>query len=71
MAPGTPIGRSAKGHETRMLDFFYLIPICIGLGFVGLLAFLWSLEAGQFHDLDGAAARILLEDEDGKSKQVR
>lgn len=46
-----------------MLDFFYLIPISIGLGFVGLLAFLWSLKAGQYGDLDGAATRILFEDE--------
>ncbi len=46
-----------------MLDFFYLIPISIGLGFVGLLAFLWSLKTGQYGDLDGAAVRILFEDE--------
>ena len=53
-----------------MLDFFYLIPICIGLGFIGLMAFFWSLEADQFDDLDGAATRILFEDEDAKSRRV-
>jgi cbb3-type cytochrome oxidase maturation protein len=46
-----------------MMDFFYLIPISIGLGFIGLIAFLWSLKSGQYADLDGAAERILFEDE--------
>ena len=41
-----------------------LVPIALGLGFIGLLAFLWSLQAGQYEDLDGAAARILTDDED-------
>jgi cbb3-type cytochrome oxidase maturation protein len=46
-----------------MMDFFYLIPIAIALGVTGLCAFMWSLRSGQYEDLDGAAARILLEDE--------
>ena len=46
-----------------MSDFFYLIPLSLGLGFVGLAVFLWSLRGGQYEDLDGAAAR-LLDDED-------
>ena len=46
-----------------MMDFFYLIPIAIALGVVGLGAFMWSLRSGQYEDLDGAAARILLDDE--------
>ena len=37
-----------------------LIPVSIGLGLVGLCAFLWSLRNGQFEDLDGAAERVLL-----------
>lgn len=41
-----------------------LIPIALGLGLLGLVAFLWSLRAGQYEDLDGAAARILNEDDD-------
>ena len=41
-----------------------LVPIALGLGFVGLLAFLWSLQAGQYDDLDGAAARILTDEDD-------
>jgi cbb3-type cytochrome oxidase maturation protein len=40
----------------------YLIPVALGLGALGLAAFLWSLKSGQYDDLDGAAARILLDD---------
>ncbi len=42
----------------------YLIPTAIGMGLLGLLAFLWALRSGQFEDLDGAAERILFDDED-------
>lgn len=42
----------------------YLIPIALFLGLLGLAAFLWSLRDGQFDDLDGAAERILLDEED-------
>lgn len=41
-----------------------LIPIALILGLLGLAAFLWSLKSGQYDDLDGAAERILLDDED-------
>jgi cbb3-type cytochrome oxidase maturation protein len=41
-----------------------LIPVAILLGLTGLAAFLWSLRAGQYEDLDGAAERILHDDED-------
>ena len=34
------------------------------LGFLGLLGFLWALRSGQFDDLDGAAERILFDDEE-------
>jgi cbb3-type cytochrome oxidase maturation protein len=46
-----------------MMDFFYLIPIALALGTVGLCAFMWSLTNGQYDDLDGAAERILIDDE--------
>jgi cbb3-type cytochrome oxidase maturation protein len=42
----------------------YLIPIALALGALGLVAFLWALRSGQFDDLDGAAERILFDDED-------
>ncbi|MCB2058332.1 MAG: cbb3-type cytochrome oxidase assembly protein CcoS [Novosphingobium sp.] len=42
----------------------FLIPIALLLGLGGLGAFFWALRRGQFEDLDGAAARILIDDED-------
>ena len=41
-----------------------LVPVAILMGVVGLTAFLWSLRSGQYEDLDGAAERILLDDDD-------
>jgi cbb3-type cytochrome oxidase maturation protein len=40
-----------------------LIPLALGLGGLGLLAFLWSLRNGQYDDLDGAAVRVLSDDD--------
>ncbi len=37
----------------------FLIPVAIGLGLIGLFAFLWSLKSGQYEDLEGAGWRIL------------
>lgn len=42
----------------------FLIPIALSLGLAGLAAFFWSLRSGQFEDLDGAALRILIDDND-------
>jgi len=42
----------------------YLIPAALFLGLLGLGAFLWALRSGQFDDLDGAAERILFDDDD-------
>jgi cbb3-type cytochrome oxidase maturation protein len=41
----------------------YLVPTALALGLTGLAAFLWSLRAGQYDDLDGAALRILSDDD--------
>lgn len=40
-----------------------LVPLALALGLVGLGAFVWSMKAGQFDDLEGAAHRVL-DDED-------
>ncbi|MBI1275015.1 cbb3-type cytochrome oxidase assembly protein CcoS [bacterium] len=45
----------------------YLIPIAFGLGLTGLAGFFWAMRNGQFEDLDGAAYRIL-QDEEEKEK---
>jgi cbb3-type cytochrome oxidase maturation protein len=42
----------------------YLIPIALILGGLGLAAFFWALRSGQYDDLDGAAHRILENDDD-------
>jgi cbb3-type cytochrome oxidase maturation protein len=44
-------------------NLLVLIPIALLLGLAGLVAFLWALRSGQFEDLDGAAHRILFDDE--------
>lgn len=47
-----------------MSNLVFLIPIALALGLVGLGAFLWAMRNGQFDDLDGAAERILFDDDD-------
>ena len=42
----------------------WLVPVALGMGLVGLFAFLWSMKSGQLDDLDGAAERVLLHDAD-------
>ena len=41
-----------------------LIPIALAMGFLGLVAFSWALRGGQFEDMDGAASRILIEEDE-------
>lgn len=47
-----------------MSAIIYLLPIALGLGLAGLAAFFWAARNGQFDDLEGAAERILIDDED-------
>ena len=51
-----------------MSALVFLIPVALGLGLIGLIAFLWALKSGQYDDLDGAANRILFE-EDGEDDE--
>ncbi len=46
-----------------MTSLAWLIPVALFLGLLGLAGFLWSLKSGQFEDLDGAAYRILDDDD--------
>jgi cbb3-type cytochrome oxidase maturation protein len=41
----------------------YLVPIALALGLTGLAAFLWSLRNGQYDDVEGAALRVLSDDD--------
>jgi cbb3-type cytochrome oxidase maturation protein len=47
-----------------MSSLLYLIPVALFLGGLGLAAFIWSLRSGQYDDLEGAAHRVLFDDED-------
>lgn len=47
-----------------MSTLVFLIPIALFLGGLGLGAFLWTLKSGQYEDLDGAAERILNDDDE-------
>lgn len=49
-----------------MSILLYLIPIAFTLGLAGLAAFFWAIKNGQFEDLDGAAHRVLRDDENEK-----
>ncbi len=47
-----------------MTGLAILIPIALGMGLLGLAAFFWSMKDGQYDDMDGAANRILIDEED-------
>jgi cbb3-type cytochrome oxidase maturation protein len=54
-----------------MEGLIYLIPVALFLGLIGLVAFMWALKTGQFEDLDGAAERILFDDDDAPDAPPR
>ena len=49
-----------------MSSLVYLVPLALLLGGAALGAFLWSLRSGQYEDMQGAAERILLDDDKPK-----
>lgn len=46
-----------------MSFLIWMIPLALLMGLAGLVGFMWSLKSGQFEDLDGAAHRILMDDD--------
>jgi cbb3-type cytochrome oxidase maturation protein len=46
-----------------MTVLIYLLPMALGLGLIGLFAFLWTLKSHQYDDMDGAAVRPLMDDD--------
>lgn len=54
-----------------MTVLLFLVPIALFLGLLGLCAFLWALRSGQFEDLDGAAYRILTDDDEPQPRPNR
>ena len=47
-----------------MTGLAFLIPIALFMGLAGLGAFFWAMRNGQYEDMDGAAARILIDDDE-------
>ncbi len=41
-----------------------LIPLALGLALLALCGFLWAVRTGQYDDLEGAANRILFDEND-------
>lgn len=54
-----------------MSSILYLIGISLCLSAIGLAAFLWSLRDGQYEDMEGAANRILFDDEPDQARPKR
>ncbi|MDR6954521.1 cbb3-type cytochrome oxidase maturation protein [Ancylobacter sp. 3268] len=46
-----------------MSVLIYLLPLALGLGLTALGAFMWTLRSGQYDDLEGAAVRVLSDDD--------
>lgn len=42
-----------------MSALLVLIPVSLGMGLVGLAAFFWAVQHGQFDDPEGNASRVL------------
>jgi cbb3-type cytochrome oxidase maturation protein len=47
-----------------MTVLMFLIPVALAMGLAGLAMFFWAMKSGQFEDLDGAAHRILIDEDD-------
>ena len=45
-----------------MSSLVFLVPLALLLGAAALGAFFWSLRSGQYDDLEGAGARIFVDD---------
>ncbi|XBQ17067.1 MAG: cbb3-type cytochrome oxidase assembly protein CcoS [Oceanicaulis sp.] len=46
-----------------MTAILWLIPAALALGALGLVAFFWSMRSGQYEDIEGAAERILIDED--------
>ncbi len=44
-----------------------LLPGMLLLGIAGIVVFFWAVRNGQYDDMDGAANRILMEDDNNKT----
>lgn len=46
---------------------FLLAPFSVLLGLVAVGAFVWTLRSGQYDDIEGSAARILIDDDEDEA----
>ncbi|PVA06038.1 cbb3-type cytochrome oxidase assembly protein CcoS [Thalassorhabdomicrobium marinisediminis] len=53
------------------MSLLLLIPLSIGMGLIGLLAFLWALRHDQFDDPEGNAARVLMPEAEARPRAER
>lgn len=54
------------------MEILYItIPLVIIVGSLVVAAFIWMAKKGQFDDLDGAAYRILLDDEPAPQQEAK
>lgn len=51
-----------------MSVLIFMIPIALVMSLIGLACFLWTIKTKQYDDLQGAANRILFEDESDNMK---
>jgi cbb3-type cytochrome oxidase maturation protein len=49
-----------------MTNLLLLVPVALLLGLTGLAAFFWAQRNGQFEDPEGAASRILIDEDEPK-----
>ena len=63
--------RPERSLRWAMNVLIYLVPMALALGLTGLAAFLWSLRNGQYDDMDGAALRVLSDDDVSNSRKPR
>ncbi|MDX2158382.1 MAG: cbb3-type cytochrome oxidase assembly protein CcoS [Hyphomicrobiaceae bacterium] len=54
-----------------MTALAWLVPVALGLGALGLAAFMWCLRSGQYDDLEGAAWRALDDEVDAGPAPTR
>ncbi len=48
-----------------------LLPGMLLLGIVGVAVFFWAVRNGQYDDMDGAANRVLLDDDDKPEQEKK
>ncbi|SNY91942.1 cytochrome oxidase maturation protein, cbb3-type [Cohaesibacter sp. ES.047] len=58
-------------EDQDMSALLFLIPVALFLGGLGLVAFLWSLKTNQYEDIQGAAYRILDDDDLSPEEQAK